>query len=250
MKKNWSQEALSNIVNVVLSVDQRMTITAVNDACREWGYKKEELVGLSFLKVLAPQDICRVSEEFNARSSNRNESWSIDTRALTAEGQELEVVWSIGLPDREGIRYLTATDISTLKTIYQKIQASEHRLRTVINDLAAGLVIMNKSGLIESLNPTAERLFDELAEKMAGRHISCIFDESADAGEKSPEWQKIAEQLLILDKDETTTIRFRKNTGESFDAVLGISNITTYSGDLYLLTFLPLNLTLAIELNK
>lgn len=75
-------------------------------------------------------------------------------------------------------------------------------------------------------------------------------ENSADAGEKSPEWQKIAEQLLILNKDETTIIRCRKMMGETFDAVLGISNITTYSGDLYLLTFLPLNLTLAIELNK
>lgn len=244
------KEALSKIENVVLSLDREMTITAVNEACRNWGYKKEKMVGLSFFKVLAPQDIGRVAEEFNSRSSNRNESWSIDTRVLTVEGQELEVLWTISAADKEGIRYLTATDISEFKSVYQRIQASEHRIRTVINSLATGLVIMNKSGLIESLNPTAERLFDELAEKMAGRHISCLFDESADAGEKSPEWQKIAEQLLLLEQDQTTMIRCRRKTGESFDALLGISNISTYAGDLYLLTFLPLNLTLAIELNK
>lgn len=75
-------------------------------------------------------------------------------------------------------------------------------------------------------------------------------ENSADAGEKSPEWQKIAEQLLLLEQDQTTMIRCRRKTGESFDALLGISNISTYAGDLYLLTFLPLNLTLAIELNK
>ena len=239
MKKNWSKEALSNIANVVLSVDQKMTITAVNDACHKWGYEKEELVGRSFFNFLAPQDIGSVSEEFNSKSSNGNESRSIDTRVLTVEGQELEVLWSLGAADEDGIRYLTATDISEFKSVYQKIQESEHRIRTVINSLAAGLVIMNKSGLIESLNPTAERLFDELAEKLAGRHISCLFDESADAGENSPEWQKIAEQLLMLEEDETTMIRFRKKTGESFDALLGISNITTYAGDLYLLTLLP-----------
>ena len=43
----------------------------------------------------------------------------------------------------------------------------------------------------------------------------------------------------MLEEDETTMIRFRKKTGESFDALLGISNITTYAGDLYLLTLLP-----------
>ncbi|MBI1270837.1 PAS domain S-box protein [bacterium] len=246
MKKNWSKEALSDIANVVISIDKEMKITAVNEACRKWGYDNKKMVGLSFFKILAPQDIGRVSEQFNSRSSSCDESWSADTRVLTVEGQELEVLWTIGVADKEGIRYLTATDISMFKSDYQKIQASEFRLRTLINNVSAGLVIMNKSGLIESLNPTAEKMFDELAEKLAGRHISCLFDESADAGEKSPEWQKIAEQLLLLEQFQTTMIRCRKKTGESFDAVLGISNISTYAGDLYLLTLLQTQLTTTV----
>ncbi|MEZ4544413.1 MAG: hypothetical protein R3C24_10970 [Cyanobacteriota/Melainabacteria group bacterium] len=104
------KETLSNIANV-FSVDQKMMTIAVNDACHKWGYERK-VVGRSFFNFLAPRIlVTRLRRVPAADRQNRNESRSIGPEVLTVEGQELEILWSLGAADEDGIRYLTATDI-------------------------------------------------------------------------------------------------------------------------------------------
>lgn len=52
------------------------------------------------------------------------------------------------------------------------LQESEGRTRSLIDNMLGGLVSLQKDGVIEMVNPAAERIFGYSREEMVGRHVS------------------------------------------------------------------------------
>ena len=80
---------------------------------------------------------------------------------------------------------IMATGITTGLVLYnkqKKIQHSKWRIRTIINQLNSGLVILSETGLIETMNPSMEEISGYWAEELVNRHIAelLITDKSND----------------------------------------------------------------------
>jgi diguanylate cyclase (GGDEF)-like protein/PAS domain S-box-containing protein len=73
-------------------------------------------------------------------------------------------------------------ELGEVASIFNQMQAalraSETRVRAVMDNVVDGIVTMDERGIIESVNPAAERLFGYAEAEMAGKNFSMLVSES------------------------------------------------------------------------
>ena len=67
-----------------------------------------------------------------------------------------------------------AIDVTDRKRAEDALRDSESRLRAVFDAAVDGIITINESGLIESVNPAVERLFGYSAAELVGRNVSVL----------------------------------------------------------------------------
>jgi PAS domain S-box-containing protein len=78
---------LSNMSDVVFSLDSVGNIAAINNATSLYGYEEEDLIGKSFLSVIHPEDQEKVLTDFHAAISNhRDVTRGLEFRVLGKDG--------------------------------------------------------------------------------------------------------------------------------------------------------------------
>jgi PAS domain S-box-containing protein len=96
--------------------------------------------------------------------------------------------------------------------------------QAVFDHMVIGLVITTEDGVIESVNPAAERLFATVTEDLVGRHVGVVLPAFTD---ESPE--------QILDRDRTLAIggvieSEAWRNGQTFPVELGVYGFPTAAG--------------------
>jgi len=62
-------------------------------------------------------------------------------------------------------------------TSQREIEQREQRFQSIINNSAEGIITLSSEGIIETFNPSAERIFDYLAAEVLGRNIDVLMPE-------------------------------------------------------------------------
>ncbi len=73
---------------------------------------------------------------------------------------------------------LVIRDVTEQMRAKAALQASEARLRSVLESVADGIVVIDERGNIETFNPAAERIFGHVAEAVLGRNVSVLMSPS------------------------------------------------------------------------
>lgn len=68
-----------------------------------------------------------------------------------------------------------------LKLHVKELEASESRTKAIINNMLFGLVITDKEGIIESVNPAAEKTFQYKEQELIGKSLSLLLPELSDS---------------------------------------------------------------------
>ena len=177
----WARLALDNIAEIIAALDNNGKIIAINRAClHRWGYREEELMGKELASFIAPES---VSTMIGAIKTGRKESpakFFFDTSVICSDGSESFVLWTASWPEEENVLFLVSCHDSSFSYAQEAIRASEARIRTIINHMIAGLVIVKNNGNIESMNPRAEAIFGYHAKEIEGEFFSKLFDSKPD----------------------------------------------------------------------
>lgn len=110
------------------------------------------------------------------------------------------------------------------RQMLDKLMVAEARVRTIIENMPVGIVILNEAGEIESVNPRVEELFGHDSESLIDSSFAALF-EAADESSKVSLLEKLAQvpgkkhELLAL-----------KSEGERFYAELVANEIQTFEG--------------------
>ncbi len=154
------------------------TITTWNPGAeRLHGYSAGEIVGRSCWLLIPPD--CRDELEDKHRRLVRGEPVEpFETRRLRKDGQI--VVASVALSSIRGAEgevvgiASIGRDITRRRRAEQALRASEERMRAILNTAADAIISIDRRGVIETVNPAAERIFGYPIDEMIGQHVSML----------------------------------------------------------------------------
>jgi two-component system sensor kinase FixL len=96
---------------------------------------------------------------------------------LRGDGAEFPVEVSLSplaLGDGQSMVLATIHDISARKAAELALQESEARMRAIFDSAVDAIITIDEHGLVERMNPAAQRLFGFSEAEMAGRNVSAL----------------------------------------------------------------------------
>ncbi len=146
-----------------LEEDKIGKIIDVNDNASEMlGYAKDELLGMLFEKLTAPENINMVVENSRKLLSNKHNLFELPI--LKKDGQKFvaEINSNIFYYKTETVVLATIRDISERKQIEEKLRQGEEKFRTVVDNIGIGISIISPKMEIISLNNQMKKWFPNI----------------------------------------------------------------------------------------
>lgn len=228
-KLGSAEELQSLLAAIVASSDDAIISQDLNGIVRSWnqsaerifGYTAEEIVGKS-IAILVPPD--RADEELKVleRLHRGERVEHFQTLRLRNDGTPVAVSVTISpIFDRDG-KIVGASLVA--RDIMQSSEL-EGRFKAIIASSDDAIISKDLDGIVESWNPSAERMFGYTADEMIGQPITVLFP--PDRLEEEP---KILAQLRRGQRvDHFETFRRRKD-GQLIEVSVTISPIKDPTG--------------------
>jgi len=202
------QRIIDSSPSGICVVDKNGIIETWSPACEKiFGWTADEVIGR--FNPTVPNDKKKVYFETIKQPFT---NW--EQKALTKDSRLLDISIST-VPIREHGEFVGAlgvmTDITEHKQIERRIHESERKYRTLFNTMAQGVVYQNRSGVITSANPAAERILGFSLQQMQKMT-------SADS-----QWKAIREDGSEFPGDEHPAMIALK-TGKCTKDVMGVFN--------------------------
>lgn len=172
-EKRRFQSIFVNSHDAIMLLDPREDeIIEVNDqACRMFGYRREELLAIGPAEI-HPDEL----EQFNSFMDSVNQEgsgWTDELTCLTSDGRRLPAEISASLIDVEESQYVMAIirDITDRKRRREELQATERQFEAVLNNPVSVIAILSPEGILERVNHTALELIDRDVEEVEGNYF-------------------------------------------------------------------------------
>ncbi|MGA2230899.1 MAG: PAS domain S-box protein [Tepidisphaeraceae bacterium] len=146
---------------------------------RIYGYASDEVKGRS-ATLLVPAD--RMDETARILSTVRRGGVSrMETLRVRKNGAVIPVALTVA-PVRDALGQLVGTstisrDISQLKNAESALQESATKTASILTTMVDGVVTIDERGMVDSMNPAAERLFGYAASEVFGRNVKMLMPE-------------------------------------------------------------------------
>jgi two-component system sensor kinase FixL len=163
---------------VVIGRDGR--VRSVNAATeRIFGYGAAELVGRN-VRMLMPEPYAGEHDDYLANYLRTGEKKIIgigrEVAGRRKDGSTFAMELSVGEAKVAGEAIFVGIirDISERKAAEAAQRESELRLRSLLDTVPDGIVVIDERGLIQSFSPAAERLFGYASAEIAGHNVSIL----------------------------------------------------------------------------
>jgi PAS domain S-box-containing protein len=223
------QEAQALLAAIVASSDDAIISKDLNGVVRSWnqsaerifGYTAEEIVGKP-VTILFPSDRLDEEPKILERLQRGERVDHFETVRLRKDGTPVAVSVTISpILDANG-RVVGASKVA--RDITQNSEL-EDRFKAIITSSDDAIVSKDLNGIIQSWNPSAERMFGYTAEEMVGKSITVLFPP-----DRLDEEPKILGQLRRGQRvDHFETVRVCKD-GRQLDVSVTISPIKDPTG--------------------
>lgn len=126
------------------------------------------------------------------------------------------------LPDGRVIWDGVKTDITDFKKVEDVVRASEERLRAIVSTAVDAIIVIDEGALIQSINPSGERMFGYAESELIGRNISVLMmdPDRAQHDRYMEAYQKTGKAKIIGIGRE---VLHRRKDGSSFPGDLAVA---------------------------
>ena len=153
-------------------------VTSWNKAAeRIFGYTAEEMLGRP-ISLLAPPGRADEMRGILDRIRDGERVEHYETERQRKDGKIIQVALTVSpIRDQAG-RVVGASkiarDITEAKLAASALSESEAHLRSILDTVPDGMVVIDEHGIIQSFSVTAERMFSYTAEEVRGRNVSML----------------------------------------------------------------------------
>ncbi len=228
--------------DVICSIDSDGRFAKVSPAsAKVWGYQPEELIGSRFDRIINNNDVARTSEVVNQLMSGC-ESFPFECRITCKNGTTVDILWSAHWSERDRSLFCVAHDITERKLAEDLLRASEERVRLIVESMPVGLVITDRAGLIQMVNPTTLTMFEYSQPELIGQSLKLLF-----AGAKEVQQSEFMSDITgkaIGRIYETEAVR---RSGQPLPVQLSLTGFQAMDGDCYLAVILDITERKEIE---
>ncbi len=199
---------------------ETLRFLAVNEAAvRQYGYSREEYLGMTLRDIRPNEDVARLEEDVREMPSGYNPSgiWRHRHRDGTLRTVDI-TSHSITFSGRRA-RVVVVTDITEQLRAAEAVRQSEARFRAIFDHAAVGIAILDAQGTIVETNAAFQRVLGYTADELRGRP----------SGERSPaedaELTRALVQEILSGARESGTIekRYVRKDGGVIWATLTVS---------------------------
>jgi len=175
------QWLLASATDAMLIIDKDGQLVLVNPALETlFGYGPGELQGKS-LESLIPERFRHshvgLRGGYFGRPHPRAMGAGLELFATRKDGTEFPVEVSLSPLDDRGMQPMvmaTIHDISARKKAEHALQESEARMRAIFETAVDAIITIDEHGIIERVNPAAERMFGYPEAEVLGRNVSIL----------------------------------------------------------------------------
>ena len=224
-----AEEAQVLLAAIVTSSDDAIVSKDLNGIVRSWnqsaermfGYTAEEIVGKS-ITLLFPPDRLHEEPEILARIQRGERVDHFQTVRVRKDGSPIAVSVTISpIHDTHG-KIVGASKVARDITRNALLEGTFSAIVASSDD---AIISKDLNGVVQSWNPSAQRMFGYTAEEMIGKPITILFP--TDRLDEEP---KILQQLRRGERvDHFETIRVRKD-GSTLDVAVTISPVKDETG--------------------
>ena len=171
---------LDAAVDAILTIDPGGIVESMNPAAeRLFGYPSHEVIGQN-VKMLMPQPYRNEHDGYlsNYLTTGQKKIIGIgrEVVGLRKDGSTFPMhlaVSELHLGDRRMFTGI-ARDITDLRRAISQLEDSEARTRTILETAVDAIITIDGRGLVESMNPAAERLFGYPASEVVGQNVKML----------------------------------------------------------------------------
>lgn len=184
------------------------------------GYSLDELQSRPFLDLVHPDDREPTVAELAALQQGLKTAY-FENRYICRDGSSKWIAWTAAPLPEEGLIYAAGRDITSLKVSAEELRRSEARTRSIIDHALGGLITSDDRGIIQSVNPAAQKMFGYTAAQLIGRSVSLLIDQTY-----------ASDEACLLDirrraLGKVTEWKARRRSGEGFTCEISLFEFST-----------------------
>lgn len=174
---------LDAAVDGIITIDEQGRIESFNRAAETiFGYREEEVLGRN-INMLMPEP-----DRSQHDGYLRNYLWTGQAKiigigrevtGLRKDGRTFPMDLAVGEARIGGRRVFAGTvrDIGSRKRTEGRLRESEARTRAILDAAVDGIITIDETGIVRSVNPAAERIFGYRAVELVGHNVSMLMPE-------------------------------------------------------------------------
>lgn len=167
---------LENTSDIIITIDEQLKVRSANPACiRIW--HDQNIVGESFV-TLAPDNAQQTLGDFFERCKQTGYDQSVEVPLISAQGKMMHVSIAGKWSSQDGLFSCLLHDITERKKAEEIVAESERRLRAMLNEMPAGLLLVDQASKIIDCNSNAARLFGTAADQIEDRPVGNLMKEA------------------------------------------------------------------------
>lgn len=142
---------LANDAILVIEPESEIVLDANEKACEMYGYKRNDFIGLSLKAITeATESNNGQMEELYAKGSSQE----FESVQLRADGSPIHLLINSSLIEYRGGGAILSInrDITERKRADGALRESEHKMRTLLDNMSEGLIQINNNDIIEFVN--------------------------------------------------------------------------------------------------
>ncbi len=167
---------VENAVDVICSLDSDGKFLRVSPAAATvWHVDPEQLIGQRVIQLFAPEQREQFVQTLKSLVDRPNKS-EFESLMLLPDGTTRHILWSVQWSRAEKALFCVAHDITERKKNEEALRESEARIRSIIETMPVGLMLLDRLGQIELVNPMMRKLFQRYrSDALEGSQLTDLY---------------------------------------------------------------------------